>query len=239
MNDMKLTLWQQFSGNHSSHFTVVGSFATESEARTVETQFGDLFRAIYKWKAIPENRALVEDHERLSFSSPATPPELEIATRYGIEAPAHTIDWLEDERDNLFRFDRDVMVSVAFETWQNPSFIQALMSAFGGTVTIQQNDTIYLKVHLTCDFPDEVRAQEIVQEAGPFIRNPRGRQPLWLWQGLHEGIFGFGDINVQGSQIIINHQFFRLHPGLAAMIQWLESQGATHITYTLIENPEW
>jgi hypothetical protein len=237
---VKLSLWQQFSSNHSGHFTVVGSFPSEAEAITAEEQFHTLFQAILAWKAIPENKASIEEQERISYSSSATPPEVDIAQKYSIEKPSQTIDWLDSDLDeNLFRIGADVLVNVEFETWQSPTLVQSLITALGGILKTQIRDHTYLTLHLTCFFPDEASAQAILQESAAFIKSPIGKRSPWTWKGEYSGVYGFGKIQARESQIIIVYQFFRFHPGFVSMLEWLRKAGAENIEYTLTEEKEW
>jgi hypothetical protein len=237
---MKFSLWQQFSSNHSGHFTVVGSFPTEAKAIAAEEQFHALFQAILAWKAIPENKASIDEQERISYSSSATPPEVDIAQKYSIEPPSQTIDWLDPDLDeNLFRIGTDVLVNVEFETWQGPATIQSLMAAFGGAVKTQIAERVYITLHLTCFLPDESRAQTILKESADFIKSPIGKRSPWTWKGEYRGVYGRGKIQAHGSQIIIDYQFFQFHPGFTSMLDWLRKAGAKNIEYTLTQEKEW
>jgi hypothetical protein len=64
---MRLSIWQQFSSNHSSNFTAVGRFDTPEKAAAARQTFEQMLRAIY---AAQEARSACG----VSFSSYYDPP---------------------------------------------------------------------------------------------------------------------------------------------------------------------
>lgn len=90
---MKISIWQQFSSNHSSYFGITGTFKTFEEAHQAYDELRRILMEIDQW-----HRENVADsdayHKNWDSSQPtAAPPELEIAKRYSIEWP-DTIDWM-------------------------------------------------------------------------------------------------------------------------------------------------
>ncbi|MBZ0308147.1 MAG: hypothetical protein K8I82_18925, partial [Anaerolineae bacterium] len=78
---MKLTLWQQFSSNHSSHFWVAGTFKTIEETDAAYHALREMLLSIDQWHRDhpEESRAVQSNNEQL----PA-PVELEFARKYDV-----------------------------------------------------------------------------------------------------------------------------------------------------------
>lgn len=81
---MKLSIWHQFSSNHSSRFTVIGIFKTPEDAAIAVETIEAMTKAAVDWMQKPENTAL---QERAADGRliPATPPEREFAEQMGVE----------------------------------------------------------------------------------------------------------------------------------------------------------
>src|SRR5687767_3760219 len=82
---MKITLWQQFSSNHSASFTVVGKFPSAEAAQTAYTEIVHHLKQIKEWweklstEEVDEWLAKVYDHKVI------TPVEAALAQRYGVD----------------------------------------------------------------------------------------------------------------------------------------------------------
>jgi hypothetical protein len=85
---MKLSIWQQFSSNHSSHYFVVGVFGSSEAANQAETELKTMLQEIDLWHR--QNPLAVRENP----SPDLVPPEREAAKKYGVEKEwQHTIDW--------------------------------------------------------------------------------------------------------------------------------------------------
>src|SRR5579871_721435 len=82
---MKVSIWQQFSSNHSGAYFVVGVFASDGEARRAENELKDILRTIDAWHRANPHAA--ENNDGTLF-----PPEREAAEKYHAEW-LHAIDW--------------------------------------------------------------------------------------------------------------------------------------------------
>src|SRR5215468_2482654 len=89
---MRITIWQQYSSNHSSDFTVVGTFQTHEAAENAAQQFRSMLATIVNWYKLPENRAVAREVLN-NYEFPPVPPELQIAEQFGIEWPTAVV-WL-------------------------------------------------------------------------------------------------------------------------------------------------
>ncbi len=236
---MRVSIWRQFSSNHSSHFTVVGEFPTEAEAREALERFREIFQAIFDWFAFHDDPFWTTAQPPNSSKLPS-PPELDFARRYNVDWDDEGIDWLSNDlNNNLLQIGRNAFISVDFETWQQPTLIKDLMAKFGGIVKTQISEKTYLSVHLTCNFPNEAHAQTLVQQAEPYFISAMGKREPWKRKEEYESLGAQGRIKCDGQKIIIDCQFFEIETGLPVMIEWLQKAGATDITYTLTEEKEW
>ena len=76
---MRVSIWRQFSSNHSNSFTVIGTFKTPEIAYTVADRLRTILVEIAQWyEADPEWAA---NYQELGLLSP---PEVEYSEQYGI-----------------------------------------------------------------------------------------------------------------------------------------------------------
>jgi len=164
---MKLSIWQQFSSNHSSSFTVVGQFETVEKAQDVETIFRMLFEAIQEARGF-DSRGYDEDF--ISW------PEHEAGQIYGI-AWEKGIDWLGDDlSEHIIRFENNVFVTNALSaTRQYPTVLPDLMKHFTSEVYAEGgyefHDTILL-TSLECRYPNDQVGRTIMEDLHLYL-NPK------------------------------------------------------------------
>lgn len=84
---MRISLWQQFSSNHSGSYHVIGTFKTIEDAQAAYEEIRKILQEIDNWHR--ENPTGIE--KDWNYGGPL-PPEVAIAARLGIEWP-ETIDW--------------------------------------------------------------------------------------------------------------------------------------------------
>jgi hypothetical protein len=82
---MRLSIWQQYSSNHSGAYFVVGIFATNEDALHAENELKDMLRSIDVWHRANPHAA---EHSDGSLF----PPEREAAEKYHAEWP-QSIEW--------------------------------------------------------------------------------------------------------------------------------------------------
>src|SRR5690349_9258917 len=104
---MRVSLWRQFSSNHSSRFAVVGRFETVADAERVASRFRALFAALVEWEsgrsaawaqAVDEGAAGQKRLDRYHALFPDVlnevhQPERAFSQQYGLEWKEN-IDWL-------------------------------------------------------------------------------------------------------------------------------------------------
>jgi hypothetical protein len=151
---VRLTIWQQFSSNHSGIFSVVGTFATEVEARAASESAKDILRRL-----LPA----VQAADRLAFSR--------VAWEIGIEWQDPP-DWMISEIDidqAVETVGRLVFISNPDQTWNQCAPYRSLLSMLGAEqvggydLDIIESDQPIMWVVMTvqCHLPDEGSAKEL------------------------------------------------------------------------------
>src|SRR5579863_2710451 len=92
---MRISIWQQFSSNHSSDFTLVGEFRSVDDAQRAGDELRHILQTVVDWYvAHPE----VDEARFTEGSCLPSPAEIEFAKQYGVELnSAYGIDWLGAE----------------------------------------------------------------------------------------------------------------------------------------------
>src|SRR5688572_22745233 len=95
---MKISIWQQFSSNHSSDFTVVGEFSSRVEAEHAADQIRSILKEITDW--FDQHMDTPEMDEWLNndnWMEEPSPIEKSIGDHYNIEWGG-SIDWHRDAK---------------------------------------------------------------------------------------------------------------------------------------------
>jgi hypothetical protein len=162
---MKLSLWQQFSGNHSSSFMIVAQFETVEWAEQVRQEIQSIVRDIYEWwEQIPEK----DQHrvgEELREQRRLTPPEREFQQRYQINFWSNQafLTWVNDEYalESISRLDRLIIINSG-ETWDDTHPFEEIMRKLGGRVASKlEEDDAYIVLNLWMTALDESAAERL------------------------------------------------------------------------------
>lgn len=158
---MKVSIWQQFSSNHSSNFTIIGQLETAEKAQEIADQFKQIFKAILQSKFDLRSRS----------DEAGEPTRVEIALRdkYQIDSWTQSIDWLIPEWEEL---DRPVV-----EHWKNyvlvnnpiydmtnqiPRNIVALMARLANDVFVEiEGGGDYITFDLVAAAPNDETAMSV------------------------------------------------------------------------------
>lgn len=229
---MKISIWQQFSSNHSASFTVVGRFATEDAARTAADTLLNILQRLSDWHEIEENEIWYEEQEASNRPS-LTPVELDIQQEYNLEweRSKRGVDWYQHLSGAVVQLSHDVMFSVE-ETWSDPRTVSELFAKFGGQtyedVQAHQRFTT-ITVQLTCDFNDEAGISRVKEEIALWKQISDGDNPPWTYRTDYQ-YAKVSDISQGGNRLTL-----RLTEGvtsLPALLLWLEMLDAYNIRYT-------
>src|SRR5688572_24363862 len=123
---MHIFMWQQFASNHSSAFTVIGTFESPEWAEEVAREFRTILQRIVDWYQEPANegiaREVLGDPEH-----PPVPPELDIAKQYHVDW-LKAVDWLANVHD----------VTGAVSVYNNAVFLRSLAETDDGEIPFDQ-----------------------------------------------------------------------------------------------------
>ncbi len=89
---MKISIWQQWASNHSTRFTVVGTFASAAEATKTANELKRLVTKIAQWLESNDYFNGGEYWDK-NPDMPLSPPEIEISETYNVEWSQHSMDW--------------------------------------------------------------------------------------------------------------------------------------------------
>jgi hypothetical protein len=173
---MKITLWRQFSSNHSASFMVVGKFESVEWAETVAEELRTMLSETSAWWSQYENYdeiTLVEN--RVRKDGGLTPPEKKYAEQFQIEkwgkGRQGVLDWVQskDAPDAVSVFENLVIINqgrLNTDTWAGATPFDEILRKLGGKVAVncEQLDA-YFAMNLTCNAPDEDTALKIMSEA--------------------------------------------------------------------------
>lgn len=195
---MKLSIWQQFSSNHSAIYAVVGRFSTDEEALRVAQITKDVLMDIMvSYESIP--------HDFPSDMLVPTPEEQKVGDKYGFDWEER-LDWLmvfHHQRKNPFKYIHTWRNFVFIEspnvnTWQTGHQFSKLFQALGGQTMRsvfegREPDDSYgeasISHTLTCVAPTEKKAIEIEQKLALHIENQKlrgkGIYIQWEWLPFH------------------------------------------------------
>jgi hypothetical protein len=150
---MKISIWQQFSSNHSSHFIVIGRFQTVSDAQAKAAELRD-------WM----HRMLWGNNESGKNKRAA---EAEIIAKYGVSWYEDGIDWNgypEDLDETVRQVRNDVLMICPVETWDSHEPFIELIEKMGAHHIVQHESDWYSQgiiVDLRCIAPNADVAREV------------------------------------------------------------------------------
>ncbi len=249
---MRISIWQEFSSNHSARFTVVGVFESAERASRAAAELMDVVKTIIEWYARPENADALEGW-RESGDQPPSPPEVQFAQRYGVEWSDRSLDWLwlDDRGNGPVRAYENLVFVNGTESWLGSRPADALVEKLGGQALVDGSIIVYgeetdlwgeISVTLTCTAPDETAAQAISDEVMAYVdlvKQDHNRMFDTPWSGYHTrfSISSFdGSVRRDGRKLIFERaSFFHIADGLPALMAYLKDKGCTDIQYVLAE----
>lgn len=174
---MRLSLWQQFSSNHSASFTLVGTFETaEQAAKAADTARDMITRIVNYWNRLDEDRR-EEMYELVVEAGDLSPTEKRLRKQHGLENWDTGIDWIAHDPDAALDavtlFERTVFIENTEDTWSGGIPFDALLEKLGGTIVRRvESDSTEIPVVITCSAPDEATAQRLIEETGYDANRP-------------------------------------------------------------------
>ena len=210
---MRISIWQQFSSNHSASFTVVGKFQTGEDAQAAADKLNQIMQSIGTWWR--DNKS-AEWIQRVD-SDQLTPAEQNLRTTYGV-------DWPQSMVRDYFKWNRELPIHavkqfVFVESGQatlGPRPFNQLMEQFGGEVAVEFSESlgkpeIYPVTALTgilvFSMPDDSTAQAIERAWRQFLSaSDYPKIPPWL-------VYHDGKLDFQAEKLLAMTQlyFSQLH----------------------------
>ena len=162
---MKLSIWQQFSSNHSADFTIVGSFDTKESAEQAAKIVRETMQRIIAWydEHLDEREAVV-----VKGAGEATPVEENVASKYGIEhnsAIDHLANMIQYDDRLVTVYEKHVFVTNVAQTWSGPTLFDQLMEKLGGDVAVDVEAADTIIVTVTCKASDQPTGEDIISQS--------------------------------------------------------------------------
>lgn len=244
---MRLTLWQQFSSNHSGSYRIVGSFDSPAKAEKVAQTVRHILDQIVVWRNNHEAQTGTSFGAGQIHPTPATPLEVDIGRHFGMEW-TEGIDWLFEVTDvpsHIQVFDRWVFLDSGI-TWQQKPMLDELLTRLGSSSVIvgQMGITkILFDVHAAA--ADQASAQAILNEVGGYFQRVANQSYdtdiPWIVSGypLDRLIALEGRIHLNGTLVAMTGM--RISPQmhtLQAIINYLTSKGCNSIEWNCYQAPD-
>lgn len=230
---MRVSIWQQFSSNHSAGFTVVGTFESAEKASEVATKLSTLFKSIHEWHEQHPGHVDAGNVDPI-------PPEVEFAQQYSVEWD-YAVDWCYEDDSPVPVLDNSLILSPG-ETWTMPIQFITVLKQLGGTVVydLDAGETLAeFRVKLICSAPDEDTASTIASRILDYLPEPWAKRTPWYQPRLMDYELGAeGSLTQLGKALSFDLHFFNLANGLPALIDYLKAQGCTGITYEFVQGLE-
>ncbi|MFN8373816.1 MAG: hypothetical protein U0694_13190 [Anaerolineae bacterium] len=181
---MRLTLWPQFSSNHSSSYTVVGEFPNAQSAQQASETIQTIMREAAAWCR--------EHHDECYRLTAPTPVELKYAEQYGIDWQER-IDWMTYavREQCITHTDRLVVVDTTHvDTWQTGHQFIDLLTVLGaktarsvmeGREPGNQGEVwMSMGINLQCEMPSAEAAAEQAAALRKLIASMRDFRALYM-----------------------------------------------------------
>ena len=166
---MKVTLWQQFSSNHSGSFNIVGVFDTPQAAKKAAEEIKQIIATIQNWhKNNPEKANALYARWASGDEYPAPLSEIEetLAKKYGVRW-TNGIDWFDDAKIEII-LDHIIHIYPEHQVAWGPQPFEQIIEHLGGyglVAGISYGGEPFgeIWVELSCTAPDEETAIKIEQ----------------------------------------------------------------------------
>ena len=166
---MKISIWRQFSSNHSGHFDVLGVFTDRESAQKAVDEINAIIQQIRDWhKNNPDKSdALWEIWARGDFPKQTSEIEEQLAKKYHVRW-FMGIEWFDDIKIEIIQ-NHIVHLTTQHQMDDGAQPFVQIMERLGGYGLITGSDVAgepfgNIWVSLSCEAPDLDTAQEIEQK---------------------------------------------------------------------------
>ncbi len=187
---MRVSIWRQFSNNHSADFTVVGQFESAEWAELVGQELREMLRTIGAWwETKGDWKAQEAVDKQLRQAGELAPPEKVFEAKYGVgwtqypgNSQRYPLDWVtfQGAAEGVQVYRNLVFVSPPGNTWAGARPFDVIIEKLGGQAASDvEDDQAELVVTLSFNVQDEATAESMVQRMAklegfpsPFVSIP-------------------------------------------------------------------
>ncbi len=245
---MRVSIWQQFSSNHSGGFDLVGQFKTADDAETAYNIIREILNIIDDY--YEEHLELQDQIGDYGFI-PATPPERELAQKYGLTNWLNSVDWIPGGYSG--RYHNLVFLTSSEDTWLDASPFDELLQKLGAKIEQTLIDDIHFEnqtiptISVTCRAPDEKKAAEICETLRADETRWGGRKYAVIKlpenRLLYDGAISYSGTYIQCSDMTTSTPSFgqrhTIHATefLPELVKYLESQECKEFEFSVSHKP--
>jgi hypothetical protein len=225
---MKITLWQQFSSNHSASFTVVGVFEDADKAEEAARILRDVVERLHEYyrKRFPDVGDFIEWAEEIDIRFLSV-FEIALRQQYKLRPNAWTQppDWAYNSTP-VHQFKHLVFVSSRGDTWSGYQPLDSLIKKAGGKLYTSEESRTACYLTVTCQAQNADSAQQLAEQMTLVEVDAYGSMD---YVRIPETDLRFaGKIEQQGAQLIFKNLGLSIKP-LEAIMPFLETQGCSDI----------
>jgi hypothetical protein len=244
---VKISIWQQFSGNHSADFTVVGVFQSPERAIQCANVITDMLKKIRHAQVERESQEQIRSQDM-------TAVEIELSKQWGVEWNHRTLDWAWQYNTAIRCLDNYVFIeNVEGETWSGARPIDQLVVKLGGTPVVEEPEAgMFTMTDVSFSAVDESSALQLEAELNVLFASgeidEEGIREFDLdivppWASFNEDErepprgdvdICYGNLSRTGKRIDLTKLgFYDIGYGLPALVAYLKAKGCIEINYTI------
>jgi len=242
-----ISIWQQFSSNHSADFIVVGAFTTSEEAAKKGEELRQIIKKMAEWYDNPENREQIETIYASFQEDEANRlhalPEIELNEKYDVGFSRVPLDWLENSTevvkavkvfDSLVVLDQ-LKLGYPNRTWAGQEPFDRILGKMGATVYVAEwMNGFGFWIRVTFTVPTIEAAAELVRDcelSKKELHDPDKntfRYLPWLLRDVWS-------IHQDGTQITLVIEDIEGFPDdFVELLEFLKGRGCHDIRYELL-----
>jgi hypothetical protein len=178
---MKLTIWQEFSSNHSGRFSLIGQFSNEIEAKDSYLKLLPFLKELAEFVETYEGYSIFESE--YAGHMKYTPPEEVFYKANRIDPKVNAIEWmwtLGGELDAGIRQFDNLVIMQSVSDLANDGFpFDYLLQTWGATVMLDsERKGGRLGVMIRCEAKDAVQAEKLQEQLSRYYPD---EPPPWAW----------------------------------------------------------
>jgi hypothetical protein len=195
---MRISIWQQFSSNHSASYTVVGKFSDPASAQNAAQELNNILQQLKSWwdKQLAASTAM-EWHDIFETGG-MTPLEEAFSQHYDVDWKGinwYYWKWGDETNIPVVTLNEFVFVrSPHYHIWYGPQPFDGLLKRLGGEVWVESSESrshadTGIDLLIESDAPDETIAQKIEEECLKYITaiNSDDETGIPPWLGCYDG----------------------------------------------------